>query len=105
MLDINVRGVLVATQAALKHMKSGTRIIMIGSSVGERVLVSGLVALLGHEGSRENIYSGVFQRTREPGHYGKQRAAGSNQHGIESRRQRLGGAAEGRHRTRPLRAR
>jgi 3-oxoacyl-[acyl-carrier protein] reductase len=41
-LDINVRGVFVATQAALKHMKSG-RIIMIGSAVGERVLVPGLV--------------------------------------------------------------
>src|SRR5437588_13121303 len=38
-LDINVRGVFIATQAALKHMKSGGRIIMIGSSVGERVLV------------------------------------------------------------------
>src|SRR5712692_10608 len=42
-LDINVRGTLAATQAALKHMKSGGRIIMIGSSLGERVLVPGLV--------------------------------------------------------------
>jgi 3-oxoacyl-[acyl-carrier protein] reductase len=42
-LDINVRGVFVATQAAMKHMKSGGRIIMIGSAVGERVLVPGLV--------------------------------------------------------------
>src|SRR5881398_1737225 len=42
-LDINVRGVLVATQAALKHMKSGGRIIMIGSAAGEHVLVPGLV--------------------------------------------------------------
>src|SRR6266568_5463944 len=42
-IDINIRGVYVATQAALKHMKSGSRIIMIGSSVGERVLVPGLV--------------------------------------------------------------
>src|SRR5258707_3830662 len=42
-LDINVRGVFIATQAALKHMKSGGRIIMIGSAVGERVLVPGLV--------------------------------------------------------------
>jgi 3-oxoacyl-[acyl-carrier protein] reductase len=42
-LAINVRGVFVATQAALKHMKDGGRIIMIGSSVGERVLVPGLV--------------------------------------------------------------
>src|ERR1700738_4532622 len=29
-IDINVRGVFVATQAALKHMKSGARVIMIG---------------------------------------------------------------------------
>src|SRR5207237_2890619 len=43
LIDINVRGVFVATQAALKHMKSGGRIIMIGSAVGERVLVPGLV--------------------------------------------------------------
>src|SRR6202022_1690048 len=35
LLNINVRGVFIATQAALKHMKSGGRIIMIGSSVGE----------------------------------------------------------------------
>src|SRR5467141_2209000 len=42
-IGINVRGVFVTTQAALKHMKSGGRIIMIGSSVGERVLVPGLV--------------------------------------------------------------
>src|SRR5882724_909693 len=42
-LDINVRGVFIATQAALKHMKSGGRIISIGSSLGERVLVPGLV--------------------------------------------------------------
>src|SRR3979411_2522358 len=36
LMDINVRGVFVATQAALKHMKSGGRIISIGSAVGER---------------------------------------------------------------------
>jgi 3-oxoacyl-[acyl-carrier protein] reductase len=42
-LAINVRGVFVATQAALKHMESGARIIMIGSAVGERVAAPGLV--------------------------------------------------------------
>ena len=42
-IDINVRGVFVATQAALKHMKDGGRVIMIGSAVGERVMVPGLV--------------------------------------------------------------
>src|SRR5947208_12594502 len=42
-IAINVRGVYVATQAALKHMKSGGRVIMIGSAVGERVAAPGLV--------------------------------------------------------------
>src|SRR5256884_3103632 len=49
LIDINVRGTFVATQAALKHMKPGGRIIMIGSSVGERVLVPGLG---GHSGTK-----------------------------------------------------
>jgi 3-oxoacyl-[acyl-carrier protein] reductase len=50
-LDINVRGVFIATQAALKHMKSGGRVIMIGASVGERVLVPGLVAYSATKGA------------------------------------------------------
>jgi 3-oxoacyl-[acyl-carrier protein] reductase len=51
LLGINVRGVFVATQAALKHMKSGGRIIMIGSAVGERVLVPGLVPYAATKGA------------------------------------------------------
>ena len=104
-IDINVRGVFVATQAALKHMKSGGRIIMIGSCVGERVVAPGLGALRGHEGGRQDVHSGAGQRGREPGHHGQQRPAGSDRHGFESRLRRLGGAAEGRHSTRPLWAR
>ena len=50
-IDINIRGALVATQAALKHMKSGGRIIMIGSAVGERVNTPGLVAYSGTKGA------------------------------------------------------
>ena len=50
-LAINVRGVFVATQAALKHMKSGGRIIMIGSAVGERVAAPGLVPYAGTKGA------------------------------------------------------
>jgi len=42
-IDINLRGVLATTQAALKHMKDGGRIIMIGSAVGERAVAPGLV--------------------------------------------------------------
>src|SRR6476660_4331361 len=42
-IAINVRGVFVVTQAAREPMTSGGRIIMIGSSVGERVAAPGLV--------------------------------------------------------------
>src|ERR1700686_191209 len=50
-IDINVRGVFIATQAALKHMKSGGRIISIGSAVGERVAAPGLVPYAGTKGA------------------------------------------------------
>src|SRR3984893_1567248 len=46
-IDIDVRGVFIATQAALNHMKSGGRIISIGSAVGERVAAPGLVPYAG----------------------------------------------------------
>jgi len=50
-IDVNIRGVLVATQAALKHMQSGGRIIMIGSAVGERVAAPGLVPYAATKGA------------------------------------------------------
>jgi 3-oxoacyl-[acyl-carrier protein] reductase len=50
-IDINIRGMYVATQAALKHMKSGGRIISIGSAVGERVAAPGLVPYAGTKGA------------------------------------------------------
>src|SRR5438132_6247743 len=39
---VNVRGVFVATQAALKHLNPGGRIITIGSCLGERVPIPGM---------------------------------------------------------------
>ncbi len=59
MIDINVRGTLVATQAALKHMKSGGRIIMLGSCVGERVLTPGLVAYSATKGAVKMFTQGL----------------------------------------------
>jgi len=88
-IDINIRGVLVATLAALKHMKSGGRIIMIGSAVGERVAAPGLVPYAAtKEPSRCSLQSLARERS-ESGHHCQQRAAGSDRHGIESRRGRL----------------
>src|SRR5437870_5413860 len=50
-IDINIRGVFITTQAALKHMKDGGRIIMIGSAVGERVLAPWLVPYAATKGA------------------------------------------------------
>jgi 3-oxoacyl-[acyl-carrier protein] reductase len=66
-LDINVRGVFVATQAALKHMKDGGRIIMIGSAVGERVQVPGLVPYSATKGAVKIFTQGL---SREVGSRG-----------------------------------
>src|SRR3982075_304593 len=59
LIDINIRGTFVATQAALKQMKSGGRIIMIGSSVGERVLVPGLVPYSATKGAVKMFTQGL----------------------------------------------
>jgi 3-oxoacyl-[acyl-carrier protein] reductase len=67
LIDINVRGTFVATQATLKHMKSGGRIIMIGSSVGERVMVPGLVPYSATKGAVKMFSQGL---SREVGSRG-----------------------------------
>jgi 3-oxoacyl-[acyl-carrier protein] reductase len=66
-IDINVRGVFVTTQAALKHMNDGGRIIMIGSSVGERVMVPGLVPYSATKGAVKIFTQGL---SREVGSRG-----------------------------------
>jgi 3-oxoacyl-[acyl-carrier protein] reductase len=59
LIDINVRGVFVATQAALKHMKNGGRIISIGSAVGERALTPGLVPYSATKGAVKMFTQGL----------------------------------------------
>jgi 3-oxoacyl-[acyl-carrier protein] reductase len=51
LLDLNIRGVFIATKAALKQMKNGGRIIMIGSCVGERNMTPGLAAYAATKGA------------------------------------------------------
>jgi 3-oxoacyl-[acyl-carrier protein] reductase len=67
MIDINVRGAFVATQAALKHMKDGGRIIMIGSCVGERMMTPGLVPYSATKGAIKMFSQGL---SREVGNRG-----------------------------------
>jgi 3-oxoacyl-[acyl-carrier protein] reductase len=59
LINLNFRGVLVATQAALKHMKSGGRIITIGSCVGERAMTPGLVAYSATKGAVKMFTQGL----------------------------------------------
>ncbi len=59
MIDVNVRGPLATTQAALKHMKSGGRIIMIGSCIGERNMTPGLVAYSATKGAVKMFTQGL----------------------------------------------
>ena len=67
MIDINIRGAFVATQAALKHMKDGARIIMIGSCVGERMMTPGLVPYSATKGAVKMFTQGL---SREVGNRG-----------------------------------
>ena len=75
-IDVNIRGVFATTQAALKHMKDGGRIIMVGSAVGERAQVAGLVPYSATKGavkmftqalSREVGSRGITVNNVQPG--------------------------------------
>ena len=56
---VNVRGTFVATQAALKHIKSGGRIIMIGSCLGERVFFPGMAPYSATKGAIKMFTQGL----------------------------------------------
>jgi len=66
-IDINIRGVFVTTQAALKHMNEGGRIINIGSCVGERMMTPGLVPYSATKGAVKMFTQGL---SREVGSRG-----------------------------------
>ena len=58
-IDLNVRGMMITTHAALKHMQNGGRIIMIGSCVGERNMTPGLVAYAATKGAVKMFAQGL----------------------------------------------
>jgi 3-oxoacyl-[acyl-carrier protein] reductase len=59
MINLNFRGALIATQEALKHLKKGGRVIMIGSCVGERMMTPGLVAYSATKGAVKMFTQGL----------------------------------------------
>jgi 3-oxoacyl-[acyl-carrier protein] reductase len=66
-IDINLRGAFVATQAALKHMNNGGRIILIGSCVGERMMTPGLVAYAATKGAIKMFAQGLAREVGDRG--------------------------------------
>jgi len=66
-ININIRGTFITTQAALNHMNDGGRIIMIGSCVGERMMTPGLAAYSATKGAVKMFSQGL---SREVGSRG-----------------------------------
>ncbi len=58
-LQSTFAGTFVATQAALKHMKPGGRIIMIGSCVGERVFMPAMAPYSATKGAIKMFTQGL----------------------------------------------
>jgi len=58
-INVNIRGVFVATHAAIKHLKEGGRIINIGSCVGERMMTPGLVSYAATKGAVKMFTQGL----------------------------------------------
>lgn len=66
-VDLNIRGTFIATQEALKHMKDGGRIIMIGSCVGERMMTPGLAAYAATKGAIKMFTQGLCREVGDRG--------------------------------------
>ena len=66
-IGLNLRGVFVATQAALKHLGDGGRVIMIGSCVGERNFTPGLAAYAATKGAVKMFTQSLAREVGPPG--------------------------------------
>ena len=64
-INLNLRGVFVATQAALKHIGKGGRIINIGSCVGERDFTPGLAPYAATKGAVKMFTQGLAREVGE----------------------------------------
>ena len=66
-INLNVRGVFITTQAALKQMNDGGRIISIGSCVGERMMTPGLVPYSATKGAIRMFTQGLSREVGDRG--------------------------------------
>ncbi len=67
MIQLNLRGVFVTTQAALKHLRKNGRVINIGSCVGERMMTPGLTAYSATKGAVKMFTQGLAREVGERG--------------------------------------
>jgi 3-oxoacyl-[acyl-carrier protein] reductase len=66
-IDLNIRGAFIATQAALKHMNNNGRIVLIGSCVGERMMTPGLVSYSATKGAIKMFAQGLSREVGDRG--------------------------------------
>jgi 3-oxoacyl-[acyl-carrier protein] reductase len=66
-INLNIRGVFLTTQAALKQMNNGGRIISIGSCVGERMMTPGLVPYSATKGAIRMFTQGLSREVGDRG--------------------------------------
>ena len=66
-ININIRGAFIVTQAALKHLNNGGRVIMIGSCVGERNMTPGLAAYAATKGAIKMFTQGLAREVGDRG--------------------------------------
>jgi 3-oxoacyl-[acyl-carrier protein] reductase len=66
-IDLNIRGVFFTTQAALKHMNDGGRIVTMGSCVGERMMTPGLVSYSATKAAMKMFAQGLSREVGDRG--------------------------------------
>ena len=102
-ININLRGVFIATQAALKQMHDGGRVITIGSCVGERMMTPGLVAYAATKGAVKMFTQGLSREVGATRHHGQHYPARSYRYRFEPRCWRVGSATDRQYRAQALR--
>lgn len=59
LLNVNIRGVILASQAAIPHLSPGSRIINIGSILGERVPFGGVTVYSATKAALRSLTAGL----------------------------------------------
>jgi 3-oxoacyl-[acyl-carrier protein] reductase len=80
---INVRAVFVATQAAAKHMKSGGRVVNIGSCNAERMPFAGGAAYAMSKSALQGLVKGLARNLGPRGITVNNVQPGAGRHGYE----------------------